>query len=125
MVETRNIEQTLIHKLIMNPMMGNTESSTLIAWSDDRDKLINWYNDQFADEPYCTVGENSFPAKGDFPAQYSGQHKYYKVFKIGSLLEWYNPIDGFEETNHHGQGIQIEWVDTYNLVHIGKFHFRI
>lgn len=125
MIETRSLEQTLIHKLVMNRMTDNTESSSIVAWSDERDKLIEWYNSQRADEPYYTIGENSFPAKGDFPAQYSDQHKYYKSFKEGGPLEWYNPIEGFDQINRYGQGIQTEWVDTEKLPQIKTYYLYI
>ena len=110
-METRQITQIKIWKLIMNPMTTNTEHNQLLVISDDRQKLLDWYKLQFADEPYFSVGENYFPAKGDFPVQHDLHHRYYKVFKQGTPLEWFNPIDNEDIPNRYGQGISFEWVN--------------
>ena len=109
-METRQITEVKIWRLILNPMRSNTEDRQLLAISDDREKLLNWYKNEFASEPYYSVGENSFPAKGDFPAQYSEHHKYYKVFKLGSILEWMNPLMNEDEMGTFGHGIDHEWL---------------
>jgi len=104
MVQQRQISQTLIHKLVLNPMRSNTENSILVAWSDCKDKLINWYNSQKAPEPYTDNGSPSFECQGD-------SHSWYKVFSKGTELEWFNPADSLDNPNRYGQGIQEEWVD--------------
>jgi hypothetical protein len=116
MVKTRTIQQVLIHKLVMNPMRGNTENSQLVAWSDDKDKLVNFYNNEKV-ESYTNEGSPSFECHGD-------SHKWYKSFKLGGILEWYNPIDSFEHPNRYGQGIQQEWVDLEILPNI-SVGFRV
>lgn len=116
MVETRTIQQVLIHKLIMNPMRDNTENCQLVAWSDDKDKLINFYNNEKV-ESYINEGSPSFECQGD-------THKWHKSFKLGGILEWYNPIDNFEQPNRYGQGIQQEWVDLEIIPNI-SVGFRV
>lgn len=115
MTETRQITQTKIWLLILNRMTDNTEGCSLVAVSDDRDKLLNWYNSERASEPYYSTGTNSFPAKGDFPASYNGEHKYYKVFKLSSPLEWFNPMKDENQPDHWGHGIKSEWVNEDSL----------
>ena len=110
MVQTRTIQQVLIHKLVMNPMRGNTENSVLVAWSDDKEKLVNFYNNEKV-ERYTNEGPGSFAVHGD-------THNWYKTFRLGGILEWYNPIDCFDQPNHYGQGIQQEWVDEEILPNI-------
>lgn len=110
MKETRNITQVKIFKLILNPMMSNTENGTMVAVAYEKNKLIEWYNQQIAEEAYYTIGDNYFPAKGDFPANEVVGHKYHKVFKQHGPLEWYNPAD-LESLDHYGHGIQSEWVN--------------
>jgi hypothetical protein len=105
----------------LNPITSNTEDGSLVAISDDRDKLLNWYKGEFADEPYYSVGVHSFPAKGDFPEELNDQYKYYKVFKKGSNLEWFNPMMDENTTDHYGHGIGWEWVDETELPNIKIF----
>ena len=120
-METRQITQVKIWKLILNPMTSNTENGSLVAFSDDKDKLLNWYRNEFADEPYYSVGEHYFPAKGDFPANFEGQYRYYKVFKQGSQLEWMNPMNNENEPDHYGHGISCEWVDEIIIPNINIY----
>lgn len=111
MIETRQVTQVMVWKLILNPMRSNTEASNLVAWSDDKDKLLNWYKSQLV-EPYSDNGITSFECHGD-------SHNWYKVFAKGSQLEWYNPMDNEEGyPNHYGQGLQNEWVDVEVLPNI-------
>lgn len=110
MIQKRTITQVLIFKLVMNPMRGNTENSHLVAWSDDKEKLIEFYNNEKV-TPYIDNGTPSFECHGD-------SHNWYKSFKNGSPLEWYNPIDDFDTENRYGQGIIEEWVDENILPNI-------
>ena len=116
-METRTIQQVLIHKLIMNPMNARTEESDLVAWSTDKDTLINWYNSEIAEESYSDVQEN-----------YGFENSvktWHKTFKKGSQLEWYNPLYNLEDINHYGQGIQKEWVNEELLPNIENRFLRI
>lgn len=102
MVETREITQVLIWKLILNPMCERTEAATLVAWSDDKEKLIQWYKSQLV-EPYT-------------------DSNWHKVFAKNGVLEWYNPTniesDGLDHWSH---GITNEWVnqDILESVNVG------
>jgi len=104
MIETRSITQVKVWKLILNPMRANTEASNLVAWSEDKDKLINWYKSQLV-EPYIDADSPSFECQGNY-------HNWQKVFAKGSELEWYNPMDNEDYfPNCYGQGLVSEWVD--------------
>lgn len=116
MVETRTITQVLIWKLILNPMRSNTEYSDLVAWSDDRDKLLGWYESQIVD-PYVDEGSPSFECHGS-------SHNWNKCFAKGSVLEWYNPVNVHDSPNHYGQGLLSEWVDMEILPDI-NVGFRV
>lgn len=107
-METRQVTELKVFLLIMNNMRGNTEGKTLVAISDDKDKLVSWYNSQKAPERYKEVGASSFESHGS-------EHTWHKSF-IPGPLEWYNPIDNFSELNHWGHGIQEDWVlmDDWN-----------
>ena len=83
-METRIITQVKIYKLLLNPMSANFEKINMVAIAYDKQHLIDWY-ESLKVEPY--EDEN-----------------WYKVFKRGSKLEWYNPI----EYSDYG-GIQEEW----------------
>lgn len=111
MIQTRQVEQVLVWKLILNPMTAKTEHSDLVAWSEDRDKLLDWYKSQLV-EPYAEKGSPSFECHGD-------SHIWHKVFAKGSALEWYNPMENEQgHPNHHGQGLHNEWVDIDFLPNI-------
>jgi hypothetical protein len=110
-METRQITQVKIWKLILNPMTSNTENGSLVASSDNRENLLNWYKNEFADEPYYSIGEHYFPAKGLSPENFIGEYKYYKVFKQGSVLEWMNPMLDETQLDDYGHGISWQWVD--------------
>jgi len=109
-METRTIQQILIYKLIMNPMTGRTEDSDLIAWSTERESLINWYSNQLESKQYLDGG-------------------WRKTFKKESTLEWYNPLYdllyNLEEINSYGQGIQEEWVNEEHIPSIESRFLRI
>lgn len=83
-METRIITQVKIYKLLLNPMPANFEKINMVAIAYDKQHLIDWY-ESLKVEPY--EDEN-----------------WHKVFKRGSKLEWYNPI----EYSDYG-GIQEEW----------------
>lgn len=105
-METRTVQQVLIHKLIMNPMTGRTEDANLVAWSTDKNSLINWYNNELESEPYS-------------------DGNWHKTFKKESHLEWYNPIYDLEKLDHYGQGVQKEWVNEEFLPNIESRFLRI
>jgi hypothetical protein len=117
MIETRQVTQVLVWKLILNPMRANTEASVLVAWSDDKERLLSWYKEQLV-EPYTENGSPSFECQGE-------SHNWHKYFRKGSELEWYNPMANDEgSVNYYGQGLQSEWVEAELLPTISN-HNRI
>lgn len=105
-METRTIVEVKIFVLVLNTF-GRAEECEVVAVSDDYDRLVNWYLDQFADDPYREEG-------------------FYKTFKKGSFIEYNNPCGSvaLNNVNHYGQGIHDEWVskDTYYEIQ-SKFNF--
>lgn len=101
-METRQITQVKIYKLVLNPMRGNTEDAQMVAIAYDRQRLIDWYEQQKETEAYAEVGSPSFECHGD-------SHRWHKTFKKNSPLEWFNPCYGDFTPDHYGHGIQEEW----------------
>ena len=91
-METRQITQVRLYVLILNTF-GSAESGCIVAVSDDYQRLVTWYQSQFADEPYREDG-------------------WYKIFKKGSPIEYNNPCGSIElnDTNYWNHGIHDEWV---------------
>ena len=98
-MQIRLVRQVLIYSLVLNLMRDRAENRTVKALSPNKEELIKWYEEELAPEPW-TDGN------------------YHKVFKPGSILEWYNPTDlnvppGQSDFGH---GIYETWVleDEYN-----------
>lgn len=108
-METRQITQVKIYKLVLNPMRGNTENASMVAIAYDKSRLLNWYEEQRATEAFVEVGSGSFECHGD-------THNWHKTFKKDSPLEWFNPMDS-EQPNHYGHGIQEEWTTEEAIQH--------
>ena len=85
MVETRIVEQVLVWKLILNPMTERTEAAELVAWSDDKEKLMSWYNSQLV--------------------EFYRDDNWGKTFSKGGILEWYNPMYQNGEIDSFGHGL--------------------
>ena len=100
-MQTRQITEVKVYKLILNPMRGNMEDSRLVAIAYEKEKLLNWYTSFRAPEVIVEEGSPSFECQGN-------SHTWRKTFNVGSPLEWYNPMDN-ENINHYGHGIQEEW----------------
>ena len=77
----------------MNPMMGQAEGVNIAAVCDDRAKLKQWYQEQFAEEMYK-------------------DGRYNKRFKKDSPLEWFNALHDIDsvEPETWGCGVKEEWV---------------
>ncbi|MFW6219745.1 MAG: hypothetical protein ACOC33_02810 [bacterium] len=95
-METRTIEQIKVYALVLNPVTGRAEEGNPVAAAYDKQKLIDWYNEQFADEPYK-------------------DGKFHKVFKKNSHIEWYNPLNNVDEIDFFGQGIYYGWYEMDGL----------
>lgn len=91
-METRTITQVRLHVLVLNTF-GAAEEGEIVAVSDDYNRLVSWYNDQFAQEGYREDG-------------------WYKTFKKGSPIEYNNPCANTDlnKTRPFGHGIRDEWV---------------
>lgn len=91
-METRTITQVRIYTLGLNPMMGRSEERRIVALSTDYNKLVAWYRDQLAPEPWR-----------------DGQ--WYKEFRAGSPLEWFNPAITLDlDKPPFGHGIGDMWI---------------
>ena len=101
-METRTITEVRLFLLIMNNVHDRAESCTITAVSYDYHKLVDWYNSQKADKPYRSEYDNNM---------------YYKVFKEGSSIEYFNSLFTLElnELSPFGQGIKDEWVNIEQL----------
>ena len=106
-METRQITQVRLYVLILNTF-GAAESGNIVAVSDDYQRLVTWYQSQFADEPYREDG-------------------WYKTFKKGSPLEYHNPCGSVElnGTNIWNHGIHDEWVLLDDLDIIRNRYFYV
>ena len=107
-------------------MTDKAEVCFLAAFSDDRDKLLNWYRNQFAKTPYYSIGGNYFSLEDvaamptNYDSRYNWQHRYYKVFDRASILEWMNPLIDENVVNSYGQGIVSEWVDEDKIADLDR-----
>jgi hypothetical protein len=102
MMETRTIREIKVYKLVMNNMtFPKIEMCEIVAVSTDYQKLIDWYKSQLANEGWR-----------------DGQ--WFKSFKKGSALEWYNPVSNLDLDVYRpfNQGIQEEWIteETYQRI---------
>jgi hypothetical protein len=83
----------------MNGIRQHTEDRNSVCIASDPQIIIRWYNEQLC-EPYQEQEPSSFSP---------GEEKtYYKSFKKGGPLEYFNPLDSFEP-NYYGQGIIEIW----------------
>lgn len=106
-METKNITIVRIYKLILNPMYDRAETRRLVAISTEYDRLVSWYRSQFVDDPYSENG-------------------YYKVFKKGSPLEYFNEAGSLNlnDGGSFGHGIFDEWIDLndfFKTANSGQF----
>ena len=110
MKETRTVTQVKIWKLIMNPVWDRLESRQIVVWSDDKEKLVNYYN-QSKVEPYQEESGRG------------GGHKWYLNFSPTSFMHKFNPLDTPSlDPNDWGHGIFWEWVDSEIIDGIDQKH---
>lgn len=96
---TRTVTEAAIYVLRLNPMRCRAETLDVVAVSTDRDKLVNWYREQAAPEPWI-----------DSSMRLTDGRDYCKFFRQGSPLEWYNPIP-----SHRDDLIEVEWIAVEEL----------
>lgn len=106
-METRTSTQVRIYVLVLNTF-GAAEEGEIVAISDDYNRLVSWYNDQFAQEGYREDG-------------------WYKTFKKGSPIEYNNPCatTALNETRPFGHGIHDAWVDLDELYLIKAIYYWV
>lgn len=104
-METRTKTEYEVFFLMLNPMRYQAEAWQCVAISDDRQKLIDWYNSLKVDL-YIEECESNFN---------SGLQAFRKVFKKNSPLEWMNPCSESFVPSHFGHGITKHWVDEETL----------
>ena len=93
MKETREITQTKVYILVLNPMTDKAEAARVIAVAFEKEKLIQFYRDETAPEPWQ-------------------DGRFNKTFKKGSVLEWFNPVPDINsmEPDFFGQGVYEDWL---------------
>ncbi len=106
-METRNKTEYKVYALNLAEMHGGVDKSQGVAVFDSLEGLKNYYNSQLAEAPYT-------------------DETWHKVFKKGSPLEWYNPLnpvnqhdgDIFKPVSWHDAcfgGVTELWVDGFNF----------
>lgn len=101
-MEHRTISQFKVFKLILNPMHERTEVGYMVACSLERDKLIEYYNNELVPGGYEDMRIN---------AEDNSPKRWYKQFKKNGPLELYNSVSNINELNSYDQGISYEWVN--------------
>lgn len=98
-METRTITQVKMYVLVLNPMTGQAEGAEAVAMSDDRQRLVNWYNSQKA------------------PERYNDDERWNKMFIKGGPLEWFNGLSNIDSDviETFGQGVHETWAEEHSL----------
>lgn len=107
-METRVKTEYKVYALNLAEMHGGVDKSRPVSVFDDLEKLKIYYNSQLAENPY------------------KDEDRWHKVFKKGSLLEWYNPLspinqsdgDIFKPVSWHDAafgGVTEHWVDDLSF----------
>lgn len=108
-MNTRTITKTEVQIFVLVlKTFGRAEDVEIVAISDDYERLVKWYEDQLAEEPYREDGWN-------------------KVFKKGSVIEYNNPCSSLELNNLdlYRCGIHEEWVDMDNIDNIRNHYYFV
>ena len=102
-METRTVEEVRIYVLILNTF-GAAEEGTVVAVSDNYNKLVSWYRDQFN------------------PGGKYNEDGWVKTFRKGSLIEYNNPCSSLElnDTHPFGHGIHDEWISLEEFYSLGN-----
>lgn len=107
-METRQKIEYKVYALNLSDMRGGVDKSRPIVVFDDLNNLKNWYENQLAEKKYLD------------------EDRWYKVFKKGSPLEWFNPLspinqqddDKFKVVSWHDAafgGVTEHWVDDLSF----------
>lgn len=97
--------QVKLFILCLNPMRDRIEARRPVILATSLEKLKEWYFEQKADKPYDDNG-------------------YYKEFKKGSELEWFNPLSNenmnWGEVSSYGHGVFFDWFDMEETKNNGE-----
>lgn len=104
-METRTIMQAKIHYLVMNQVTDRAESGKIAAMSIDKEKLIQFYQNERVD----IYNDGNFS----------------KVFKKDGPLEWFNPLWTLDGVDTFGHGVYSDWVDMENIHTLQTKYFFI
>jgi len=119
-MEKKQITVVKVWQLILNPMRSNTEAGTIVAIAPSPEELIEYAKGELAEEPYISVGDNYFPAKGDMPENVMKGHQFHHVFKRSGNLQWYNPLMNWDvheaARSSYGHGTHFEWIDEDGFI---------
>ena len=86
-----------VWKLILNHMKDSIEKGDVVAWSEDKNILLKWYNSNRT-KPYVEIIDY-----GRF-----GIKHWNKTFAKESILEWYNAMNDDGTPNIYGHGLHYE-----------------
>ena len=110
-METREVIEVRIFVLVLNSIYDCYEGGQIVAFSDDYNRLVNWYMNQLTNEPYRLEEENN---------------RYLRRFKNDSPLRNYNPPNSLalNETDRFNHGIHDEWIYIDNFENVkSRFTF--
>ncbi len=103
--ETRQTTEYKIYVLTLADMHGGVDRSHPVAVFSTHQKLKDFYHSQLADSPYTD---------GPSADNYGQTHSWHKVFKKGSMLEWYNGADSLEVSRDVSfGGVFEDWVKVF------------
>ena len=102
-MEIRTTQEVRVYVLVLNTF-GAAETGEIVAVSDDYNRLVNWYNEQFNPE-------GKYREDG-----------WLKTFRKGSLIEYNNPCSSLElnNTSPFGHGIHDEWIPIEQFYSLGN-----
>jgi hypothetical protein len=92
--------------LCLQGMRGNSENQTFFGPFDDKQAAIAWHDGELAVQVWQDKGTDDF---GNVAVK-----TYHKAFKVGSELEWFNPLlpDERLEPGHWGHGTHTLVMET-------------
>jgi len=106
-METKQVTEYKVFVLCLANMRGGVDKSIPVAVFTSLENLKAYYQSQLADSPW-----KDEPSADTF----GNVHGYSKVFKKGSPLEWFNPLNKFEPQSWQDVafgGVIENWVDHY------------
>jgi hypothetical protein len=100
-MNTRQKTEYEVYVLELAEMHGGVDKAIPVGVFTSLDELKNYYQEQIAEESYIDEIDG---------------HKWHKVFKKGSRLEWFNGADTLEPQTYQQcsfGGVNTQWVTEY------------